>query len=201
MRTALASIALLLGTIGMAEASGLDLALSNETANIAVLLNPTPLNGGGGSELSVGGFISESGDNILHASLMARGYRQSATSQYNLAAGVKAVGGRVEIDENRVIDGIDSERVAALALGLQAGLLLASSQYNPLELSFEGFYAPSITSFSEATSYSEVSARLQVEVIPQARAYVGYRRLRFDTNNFNNVRLDRSIHVGLKITF
>jgi len=201
MKKTLASIALLLGTIGTAEASGLDLALSNETANLAVLLNPYPLNGGGGSERALGGFGSEAGDNILHASLMARGYRQSATSQYNLAAGVKAVGGEVEIDENRVINNQDSESVAAIALGLQAGLLLASSRYNPMELSFEGFYAPSITSFSDATSYSEVAARFQVEVIPQARAYVGYRRMRFDTNDYNNVRLDRSVHVGLKISF
>ena len=201
MKRTLASIALLLGTIGAAEASGLDLALSNETANLSVLLNPYPLNGGGGSELALGGFISEAGDNILHATLMARGYRQSATSQYNLAAGVKLVGGQVEIDENRVIDDEDNESVGALALGMQAGLLLASSQYNPMELSFEGFYAPSITSFSDAESYSEVAARFQIEVIPQARAYVGYRRMRFDTNDYNNVRLDRSVHVGLKITF
>ena len=201
MKKTLASIALLLGTIGAAEASGLDLALSNETANLSVLLNPYPLNGGGGSELALGGFISEAGDNILHATLMARGYRQSATSQYNLAAGVKLVGGQVEIDENRVIDDEDNESVGALALGMQAGLLLASSQYNPMEVSFEGFYAPSITSFSDAESYSEVAARFQIEVIPQARAYVGYRRMRFDTNDYNNVRLDRSVHVGLKITF
>lgn len=201
MKKTLASIVLLLGTIGAAEASGLDLALSNETANLSLLLNPYPLTGGGGSELAVGGFISEAGDNILHATLMARGYRQSATSQYNLAAGLKALGGQIEVDENNVLPDEDDETVGALALGMQAGLLLASSKYNPMELSFEAFYAPSITSFSDAENYAEVAARFQVEIIPQARAYIGYRRMQFDTNDFENVSLDRSIHIGLKITY
>ncbi|MEE9319223.1 MAG: YfaZ family outer membrane protein [Granulosicoccus sp.] len=202
MKKALAGLALLLCPLGV-NAGGLDLALSNETANLSVLLNPYQFYEGGGSELALGGFISESGDNLLHATLMARGYRQTSTSQYNLGAGIKAIAGDVEISKGEVegSTAADDESVGAVALGFQAGLLIASSRYNPMELSFEGFYAPSITSFSDAERYSEFSARLQVEVIPQARAYIGYRRMRFNTNDYNNIRLDRSIHIGLKITY
>jgi len=46
-----------------------------------------------------------------------------------------------------------------------------------------------------------VGARLQIEVIPQARAYVGYRQIRFNTNNFNDIRVDRSVHLGIKLSF
>jgi len=201
MKKALAGLALLLGPLGV-NAGGLDLALSNDTANLSLLLNPYQFYEGGGSELALGGFISESGDSLLHATLMARGYRQSAKSQYNLGAGIKAIVGDVEISEGELGNTeADDESVGAVALGFQAGLLIASSRYNPIELSFEGFYAPSITSFSDAERYSEFSARLQIEVIPQARAYVGYRRMRFNTNDYNNIRLDRSIHIGLKITY
>ena len=201
MKKALAGLALLLGPLGV-NAGGLDLALSNDTANLSLLLNPYQFYEGGGSELALGGFISESGDSLLHATLMARGYRQSAKSQYNLGAGIKAIVGDVEISEGELgSTETDDESVGAVALGFQAGMLISSSNYNPIELSFEGFYAPSITSFSDAERYSELSARLQIEVIPQARAYVGYRRMRFNTNDYNNIRLDRSIHIGLKITY
>ena len=99
-----------------------------------------------------------------------------------------------------VADVTESESVGALALGFQAGMVIPSS-YNPVELSFEGFYAPSITSFSDAERFGELTARLQVEVMPRARAYVGYRRMLFDTNDADNVRLDRNVHFGLSISF
>ena len=190
---------MMLGSVG-AEASGLDFALSNETANLSLLLNPHQFYQGGGSELAVGGFISEQGDKLAHATLMARGYRQTDDTQYSLGAGMKAIGGDITIPEiNGELE--QEESVGALALGFQIGMLLSSSRHNPIELGFEGYLAPSITSFSDAERYAEFNARIQIDVIPQARAYVGYRRMRFDTNDYENIRLDRSVHVGIKLTF
>lgn len=205
MKKILAGAALLIGCSPV-WAGGLDLALSNETANLSITLNRDPFysdqlsSQDGGAELALGGFINETGDNLLHATLLARGIRQSVTSQYQISAGMKLLGGEIEIDEERG-GASDSETVGALALGFQAGLLLQPSNYNPVELSFEGFFAPSITSFSDAERYGEISARLQVEIMPRARAYIGYRRMRFDTNDFDNIRLDRSAHFGLSISF
>lgn len=189
----------MIGSFG-AEAGGLDLALSNETANIQLLLNPYQFYQGGGSELAVGGFVSEEGDRLAHATLMARGYRQLDDQQYSVGAGMKLLGGDVAIPS---INGEpeQDEKVAALALGFQLGMLLASSKHNPIELAVEGFVAPSITSFSDAESYAEIGARIQIDVIPQARAYLGYRTMRFDTNDFDDVRLDQSVHLGIKLTF
>ena len=200
MKKVLAGLCLLFGSFGV-NASGLDFALSNETANFSLLLNPPyQFSDGGGSELAVGGFISEQGDKLAHASLMARGYRQSNGTQYSLGAGMKAIVGDIAIPAVGVTSDTE-ESVGAVAIGFQFGMLLASSQHNPIELSFEGFLAPSITRFSDAERYVEVGARLQIDVIPQARAYVGYRRMRFDTNDYDNVRLDRSVHLGIKLTF
>lgn len=189
-------------------AGGIDLALSNETANLSVILNRDPFlssNGNarsqdGGAEVAVGGFISEAGDNLVHGTLLARGVRQTLDSQYHISAGMKLVGGEIETGPDRETNG-DSATVGALALGFQAGLLLQQSAYNPVELAFEGFYAPNITSFSDAERYGEVSVKLQVEIMPRARAYVGYRRMRFDTDNQEDVQLDRSAHFGLNISF
>jgi len=165
-----------------------------------MLLNPYNFRAGGGSELALGGFLNEDGDNLLFASLMAHGVRKLPDQQYNLAAGVKVVAGDIEIGEEFADDAGDSETVGALALGFKAGFVIPSRQ-NPMEISVAGFMAPNITSFSDAESYSEFNARFQVEIIPAAVTYVGYRRLRFDTNDYNNIRLDRSVHLGIKLTF
>jgi len=200
MKTTLAGVALLVGAAS-AQAGGLDLALSNETANLSVLLNPQALIRQQGSELAVGGFVNEEGDKLGHLTLLARGLRTTDTTLYNLATGIKLVGGDIDIPED-VSTEEDSERVGAVALGFQIGMQLRTAQeINPIDLSFEGYAAPSITSFSDAEKFGEFTARLSLEVIPTARAYVGYRYLRFDTNDYENLRLDRSVHVGLKITY
>lgn len=204
MNKVLVGLVLLVGS-AQAFAGGLDIALSNDTANISVTLSQDPLvrqnsrYRDGGAEIAVGGFISEAGDNVLHLTFMARGIQQTMTSQYNISAGMKLLGGEIEV--GTPIAGVtESESVGALALGFQAGLVIPSS-YNPVELSFEGFYAPSITSFSDAERYGELTARLQVEIMPRARAYIGYRRMLFDTNDAENVRLDHNAHFGLSISF
>lgn len=205
MKKLIASVALLIAA-GPVCAGALDLSLSNETANLSVTLNRDPFYSNrdraqdGGAEIAVGGFISEVGDKLLHATLLARGIRQTARSQYQISAGMKLVGGRIEAGDDRE-ESSDTETVGALALGFQVGLLLQPSEQNPVELSVEGYYAPNITSFSDAERYGEVSAKLQVEIMPRARAYIGYRRMRFDTNDYEKIRLDRSAHVGLNISF
>ena len=176
----------------LATAGGLELSLSNDTANLVVHLDPEQVyNRAGGSDISVGVFTNEIGDNLLHATLMARGMRQFATGQSNLAAGIKIIGGDLDIDES----------VGALAIGFQASLLVAPSEFNPVDFIVEGFFAPGISSFADAEKFSEIGARLQVEIVPAAHAYLGYRRMNFDTNDFENLMLDRSVHVGISVRF
>ena len=139
---------------------------------------------------------------MLHTTLLARGYRQSRKSQYQLSAGMRLVGAEIsdstlQVDENTSLD----TTVSALAVGFQAGLLLLPSRFNPVDLTLEGFFAPNITSFSDAEQYGEIAVRLQFEVTPSARAYLGYRRIQFETETVDNVVLDRSAHVGLKLLF
>ena len=78
----------------------------------------------------MGGFISEEDDRLAHLSLMARGKRQLDLSQYDLAVGIKAIGGDIAIDADQLDDGDeDTEKVGAVGLGFEAGFLV-----NPLAL-------------------------------------------------------------------
>ncbi len=202
MKILAAAVTLLLAPTAL-WAGALDLSLSDESANVSYVFNNDPLNperlpARGGSELSAGIFFNEDESRIVHGTLLARGYRQTSTTQYQVSAGMRLLGGEVNVDGRGASD---DESVGALALGFQAGLLLRSADYNPVELTFEGFYAPSITSFSDAERYGHISVRLQMEIIPRASAYIGYRRIRIDTNDFDDLTLDRSAHVGLVISF
>lgn len=193
MKKMIAGFVLMMSSVSSWAAGGLDIALSNETAYIAILMNPYSMERfAGGTEVAVGAFTNEIGDDIVHGTLLARGAKETASGHfYKLAAGVKLVGGNLEVDES----------VGALALGFQASLVLAPSNYNPLDLIVEGFFAPSISSFNDAEEYSEVSARIQIDVVPRARAFLGYRRMLFDTDDVKSVTLDRSVHIGLSLTF
>ena len=201
MKMLVSAVALLVLPVSATWAAALDLSLSNDTANLVYVLSDDPLNrqglpsGNGGSELGLGVFFNEGSDNLLHATLLARGYRKASSSQYQISAGMKLLGGEIGVeDEETSFE--QGESVGALALGFQTGLLLKSANFNPVDITFEGFCAPSITSFADAERYGEVSVRLQVEVMTRARAYIGYRRIRFDTNDFENISLDRSAHFG-----
>jgi len=200
MKKVLAGALLLAGASG-ADAAGIDLSLSDEAANLLVLFNPYQRYSDGGSELAIGGFVSEAGDNLLQLSLMAQSQRLSGGSLYRLGVGMKAVYGEIEVPEDMRVEDDDTEQVGALGIGIQAGLLLAASRNNPLEIIGEAFLAPSITSFTDAERYVELSARLEITVIPQAQAYLGYRRLSFDTNDYDSLQLDSGYHLGLKVSF
>lgn len=202
----LLSVAMLMGAGTMSSpvrAEGLDLALSDNTANLSVLLNPfnpqrfdprkrrqigvVPR----GSELALGAFVNEIGDNLLHATILTKGVHIPNGRLYKFGAGLRVIGGELEVDEN----------VSALALGFHTLVMLGFAATTPIDFIFEGWYAPGISSFSDAENYIELSARLQVEIIGQARAYVGFRRLTFETNDFGDQELDNGVHLGLNITF
>jgi len=193
----------LLGSTNSYAGGGIDLALSGEAASLNILLNPRGgLGGNGTTELTFGFITNEVGDNIFNATLLARGVRTSHEGQYNLGAGIRIVGGEFDRDSNDEDVDIDvDETVSALSLGFEASILIAPSNFNPVDLILEAFFAPSISSFADAEEFSEIGARFQVDVVPQARAYVGYRRMAFDTDDYSNLVVDKSVHVGIGIRF
>lgn len=173
-----------------ANAAGLDLALSNETANIEVF---TPLNNfiEQGSQLSLGLFYNELDDAVGYAKLVAVGTQTNTRLPYRLSVGAKAYAGEVK-EANA--------DVGAIAIGGAIEIQYAEG-YNPIDLTIEGFFTPGITTFGDTESVIEIGARLSVEIVPQAKAFIGYRN--FEVEDTNNItwELDDNVHFGIRLQF
>ena len=173
-----------------ANAAGLDLALSNESVNVEVF---TPLNNfiEQGAQLSAGLFYNDLDDAIGHVKLVAVGTQTNTRLPYRLSVGAKGFVG--EVKEADVDAG-------AIAIGGSIEIQYAGG-YNPIDLTFEGFFTPGITTFGDTESIIEISARLSVEIVPQAKAFIGYRNFELEDTSNITWELDDNIHFGIRLQF
>ena len=112
---------------------------------------------------------------------------------FSVGVGIKGVVAKVSGDSSIV------SSTTAMALG---GLV----RYSPpatqrLGLVGEIYLSPNIVTFGDANRYVESNVRAEYEVIPQAVAYVGYRRIEFGINNRPNEILDEGVNIGVRISF
>ena len=189
MKKLLAGLALFV-CASFSHGAGLDLALSDESANLQLLINPYGL-ASGNSEIAVGGLVNDVDDVLFFGSIMARGPRQSETAFYALGAGMKIYGGNLEVDQS----------IGALAIGARVGILVVPHRVNPVDFVVEGYFAPSITSAGDTEKLWEIAGKFQLEIVPSARVYLGYRLIKADTKDFGKVELDDNIHLGINISF
>lgn len=63
------------------------------------------------------------------------------------------------------------------------------------------FLSPNIVTFGDADRYTETGVKLDYEVIPQAVAYIGYRRMKFGLKFASDAILDEGAHIGVRISF
>lgn len=87
----------------------------------------------------------------------------------------------------------------ALAFGGQFNLRLPS--FERVGLTGYGWYAPSITSFSDIKNYSEFALDVEFEVVRAAAVYVGYRLVNVKPDGGGSQEADSSAHIGLKLNF
>lgn len=172
------------------QARGFDLRLADETAEILYLTESSTF-GYGGADVGVGFFFNEADDVSFSASAMISGH--GAGNNRALKFGVGFKGLFTSID---VLD----EEVGALAIGGQVRYVFPSA--TPVAFLLEGFIAPSIVSFSGADQYTEFRAAIELEVTPSARAYVGYRNMQYELENYSpDYELDDDWHVGVRVEF
>lgn len=173
-----------------AQASGLDVSLSDKTADFTYLTDSGSL-GYGGADIGVGVFYNENSDVLLHGQIMVTGKPLGEKNK-----GVQfGVGGKVYAGE---LDDLE-EDVLAVALGAQLRYLIPAA--TPVGIMAEVFVAPDITSFSDTESMKEFNFRVELEVMPSTRGYVGYRRLEPELERAGDVELDDEFHVGIRVTF
>lgn len=94
---------------------------------------------------------------------------------------------------------VQSRDAMALALGGQV-------RYSPTDVPRLGvvgqlYFSPNIVTFGDADRFIETGARVEYEVIPQAVAYIGYRKIKFGLEVGPDATLDEGFHVGVRMSF
>lgn len=178
-----------------AQAAGLDLSLGNKTAQFVYMFDSNSQIGIGGADLGAGIFFNEQDDYLLNFSALVMGHAAGRNRALQLGAGAKVYAGQLD---NPPIPNRDS--VASVAVGGKISYIFPASM--PMALSAELFYAPNITSFGDNERLTEFLVRLELEVAPTTRFYVGYRDLeaRFENTNID-YKLDDHAHVGVRFSF
>ncbi len=79
-------------------------------------------------------------------------------------------------------------------------------RYSPPDLTRLGilgqvYVSPNIVTFGDADRFLETGVRVEYEVIPQAVAYLGYRKVRFGLENGPDATLDEGLHLGVRMSF
>lgn len=189
-------------------AVGVDIALSNDSAYFKLLFNSGSF-GVGGADVGIGYYYDEDGDKMATATALILSEAEPVGSNRNKRAnnfmqygiGVKAYMASLapndETHDDRDI--IDDESASALAVGGKFRLIFPTSK--PLAIAFDLFASPKITSFDDTIYFFELGARLELEIRPDARAYVGYRYIQTKLEDYDPITIDNSPIVGMRLIF
>lgn len=192
LRKALITITALLFTTN-APAAGLDLKLSSETAEVTFLTQSATF-GYGGADIGIGLFINEQDDFLVNGSIIVSGSGTGDVRALHFGVGGKIYAGRLDFGPN-----VPNPSGGAIAIGGNLRYVFPSS--TPFAILIEGFWAPSVTSFSDFDRLVEYRAALELEVTPSARAYIGYRKLEVELDSGLKDVLDDNAHIGVRFAF
>lgn len=143
----------------------------------------------GASEVHAGILYTSNSDRFVDFGLVVK--ETPGTSASGLTAGVALKG---------VMASVGNTDAAAVALGGQLHYLFPDAPR--FALVGRIYFSPNITTYSDAERFTEAVARLEFEVIPQAVAYLGYRRISFSLINVPSASvLDSGLHLGAKMVF
>ena len=188
LRNILALSLLTFATAAMAD--GIDLNLRNSSAQFQynTSMGRDTL---GKTEFHIGALYSDA--NNSHNTLGDLGV------EVKDEVGSKAPGFSVGVGIKGVLGHTQGTNESAVALG-------AMLRYSPPGLTRLGligqvYFAPNITTFSDANRYVESSARVEFTVIPNAAAYIGYRNIYFNLNNGPTVTVDDGAFIGVRMSF
>ncbi len=179
----------LLITASQAHSRGIDLKLAEEMVEITYLTESSTF-GYGGADVGFGAFFNENDDYQFNLEAMVTGSPAGNNKALQLGVGGKII--------YTSFDKLNDE-AGALAIAGKVRYVIPSS--TPVAFVGTLYYAPGITSFSGADSFTEYRFAVEVEVTPSARAYLGYRFMEYEFEAGNKYELDDSIHVGIKIDF
>lgn len=168
----------------------LDVNLSNDSALFRYISHHAGGGAFGGRTETDLGFLYTTDDDVLGmAGIQVVGEAGSGSPGLDAGLGLKAFAATAGNDD-----------IFALTLGGQI-------QYRPpllnnrLSLGLEGFYSPDIVTYWDAESFGFFAGRVAYEILPQASAYLGYRKVRTDLETGGKFTIESGGHVGVSLAF
>jgi hypothetical protein len=175
--------------VSTSSANDFEAALSSETAQFT-FRSDSSLIGWGGSDLSFGLFYNEDDDFIGQVGLLQM-RQASEDNPLTFGVGVKGYLG--------TLDDVDQD---VLAFGIGGEIRYTIPGTMPMAVYLRGYIAPEITSFSDTEEVTDFQLGFQIEALPQTIAFVGIRRLEFETDDEGDYEADDdNVHFGVRLTF
>lgn len=171
-----------------AQAGDLEAYLSAKSINAQYTMDVGDM-GYGGGRFMFGGFYNNDHDLQGNIGLMVTG---TPTSGKPFTYGLGLMGYLASIDQ-------PSKNVQAVTLGGLFKYHIPSS--TPMAVSTRLFYAPEITTFGDGENYMDFWADYEIEVLPAAAAFAGYRKTRTKIKSWGNYDLEDRFHIGIRMTF
>lgn len=179
---------LMAGMTGSAQANsvGLDLAVSDETANFgAFVQNESPVDS---TRYAAHYFYNEPGDKFYSASMKVQ--RKGMAGNPNLDIGIKGKAYGFTQDSFN-LDGF------GLMLGVTARYWLDTQA--PASVSVEALYSPEIVTSGDLNDARELAVRADLQILPTVTGFVGFRYLALDLDQRSNYEMDKNAHIGVEI--
>lgn len=144
-----------------------------------------------GLEMEAGYFYSEEYREDIHTAhlglhVAGENWSQQGTFDINL-------GGRLLYTE--------TDTPVGDSLNLAVGGRVRFSPVNRFGIGAQVYYAPDILSFADGDSYLETGFSVDYQLLAQGFVYLGYRKIEIDFERADDVEIDDSGHIGMKLLF
>lgn len=175
---------------GSVQAAGLELDLSSESGEFTYLVNSRGVIDGG-LDVGLSFFYNNREDIMLGANILSLGQQAKFGQPIQLGVGAKLYGGKLD----------DDREIGAIGIGGRLGYIVPS-QFSPVAIVAEVYFAPSVTSFGEAERLLELNTRVEVEITPTAMGFLGYRLTTVRmAGTEDDMELDDNLNVGVRFLF
>lgn len=142
----------------------------------------------GSSELHAGFLYTNDHNRFGDFGLLVKGAVGNSDSGVTAGVGIKGVIASVKASD-------------ALAIALGGQVRFAIPPVPRLGVVGQLYFSPNIVTYRDAERFVEAGARVEYELIPQASAYLGYRRISFNLKAKSDVTLDTGFHIGVRMSF
>lgn len=170
------------------QAADFEIALSQETASLELIAD-SDIVGVGGADLLFGLLFNEDDDIMGSLGMLA----------YGVPAGEQpfsfGLGGKIYYVS---LDQADAS-ASALALGATAKYHIPGNM--PMAFGGELYFAPGITSFQDADQFLDFRLRYDIDILPSATGFLGYRLTTVDFEAGGDYDIDDNVHLGIRIQF